>query len=719
MKISQHRNYRFFQSFQKIVQDLAISDSLLSFQRNHHQFDFKLEELTELRIKKGCFFSKLIIINGDHKCFVLKGYKNDQLQLFKQRAQQKIVNLISQSDCWQRFELAIERYGSNAVYFSSYQWQPLVELSQLFTRLEPLGLNSEHFTDPSQKYLLKLAKIFTSDRVSDLGRRAHNKNVVVELLNRYKPFFDRIEKMPLTNKQRIACLTDDDHTLVNAGAGSGKTATLVAKAGYIIQSDLAQADEILILAFGNKAAEEMSERLGKQLPSVAAKIQVSTFHGLGKEVIAQCSQSKLSLADFAINKPQLVKYIEHVVSQLEISNKQYAQLLADFYAIAEDNRSVVVRNSVNKSLIDLIIQFLSLYKEGSFSVDNLKAQLNLANGLDFSATEKHRIQLFLQLFEPILNSYEKYLTDNQCYDFSDMISKASSLINLHKYSHKFKYILVDEFQDISKGRANLLRSLLGQGSNTRLFAVGDDWQSIYRFNGADINLFTNFTETFISSSLVALDKTFRFNNKIHQLSSNFVLQNPQQTKKDITSHCNIRSKAFRVFDVQKESSLPPKNQKVDLTNEDQKVNYDEALQRSLNTLNSSMWKKKKRASVLIIGRYAYTNMSILSQCDLVNHNFNALDITYQTAHGSKGLEADYVIVVDVNIGSFPSIRENDPILDLVLGKKEPYLYAEERRLFYVALTRAKHFVYLLFDSSKESPFIEEVYQILSTNSEGV
>jgi DNA helicase-4 len=347
--------------------------------------------------------------------------------------------------------------------------------------------------------------------------------------------------------------------------------------------------------------------------------------------------------------------------------------------------------------IELIQRFLGLYKEDGHSVEEILARITPEQ------YDIERTQAFLALFEPILYSYQEHLHETDTVDFSDMIALAVEIVENGKFFHSYNHILVDEFQDISGGRAKLLKALLASKPNMRLFAVGDDWQSIYRFTGADVALFTAFNKSFSPSTAVPLDKTFRFNNKIQNVSSQFVMANPGQLKKEITTHAQIDVPALRLVDIKqniKPSHLSIKVQKQQA--------YQQALQRSLNTFNKRAQQKNERLSVLLIGRYRKENMQMLTDFDVDKLSYNFLDINYVTAHASKGLEADYVVVLGVETGSFPSSRKNDELIDLVLPQKESYLYAEERRLFYVALTRAKHFIYILFDSDKGSPFLTEI-----------
>jgi len=251
------------------------------------------------------------------------------------------------------------------------------------------------------------------------------------------------------------------------------------------------------------------------------------------------------------------------------------------------------------------------------------------------------------------------------------------------YHSEFKYILVDEFQDMSYGRFRLLKALLDQNPSAKLFCVGDDWQSIYRFTGGDISIMTDFDRYFDPSERLDLDKTFRFDNKLCDFSTKFILKNPNQIKKRLTSD--------------KESVDPSVTLLWNETDED-------TISEILTRIDSS---EEKKAQVFIIGRYNHQKPSNLPQ---LRKKYPKLNINYTTAHSSKGKQSDYVIVIGLTSQgyAFPSQIEDDPVLDLVLAKKEQILNAEERRLFYVAVSRAKKHVYLVASRNNPSTFACEI-----------
>jgi DNA helicase-4 len=853
MKLKLSNLYEFWFRICQIHVSVELSSTDIVIDKGGVETHISLNDIELFEIRKGWFSNRLIIQCAGESLFVLRGYKSEQLNKFKSQFIESLLALVASSERWRFFQTSMEQLVNRDVYLSSYEWEPIAQLHKLVAKFTQLRINVSQLINPIHKAVFEQAQKLSSDDVSELGRELHNQSVVPILLDKYKVFFETVEKLPLTEKQRVACVTNDDHNLVIAGAGTGKTSTLVGKAGFLIEADIAKPKNVLMLAFGNKAAKEMNDRIRERIPNVAEDIKASTFHALGNDIVANFGGYKKAVTSFVEQPYLFTQFVSNTIDSLAEADSQYKALLVTYfsslgtpgkseldfesiddyheflsscrlitlkgewvksvgelrianyltlngivyeyeanykfdtksvarrqyqpdfylpesdlyieylglnenfetapfvdqesyledlawkrelhaskdtkmvelysYQLIQGKLSICLEEALTENLvavnpiplneifeqlktenetmwsgfIELIQRFLGLYKEGGYSVETI---------LESITSEQYDIErtnAFLALFEPILYSYQEHLVDTDTVDFSDMISLAVEIVESGKFFHSFTHVLVDEFQDISGGRAKLLKALLASKPNMRLFAVGDDWQSIYRFNGADIALFTEFNRSFSPSTAVPLDKTFRFNNKIHLVSSQFVMTNPGQLKKEIATHAQIDVPALRLVDIKQDltpSSLSIKEQKREA--------YQLALQRSLNTFNKSAQQKDERLTVLLIGRYRKENMQMLSGFDIDKLHYTFLDIRYVTAHASKGLEADYVVVLGVESGSFPSAKENDELIDLVLPTKETYLYAEERRLFYVALTRAKHFIYVLFDSDQGSPFLAEI-----------
>ncbi len=270
-------------------------------------------------------------------------------------------------------------------------------------------------------------------------------------------------------------------------------------------------------------------------------------------------------------------------------------------------------------------------------------------------------------------------------DFESMIRDATATVRDRTYLSPFRYILVDEFQDISVGRANLIKALCEQNVASQLFAVGDDWQSIYRFAGSDISVMGRFDRYFGATARSDLSTTYRCNQELVDISGKFIAANPAQLSKRVRGTRHRNEKAVYI-------GRPSKN-------------ITDLLHESLLRIQ----REAKSANVLVLGRYQHNRPENWVELE---EAFDSLTLRYRTVHSAKGLESDYVVIVGLSAGmyGFPSEIEDDPLLDLVLAEKEPFVHAEERRLFYVALTRARHAVFLLAPEAKCSSFVEELEQ---------
>ena len=302
------------------------------------------------------------------------------------------------------------------------------------------------------------------------------------------------------------------------------------------------------------------------------------------------------------------------------------------------------------------------------------------------AGDRFRAQAFLAVFEPIFERYQKSLSRRDEIDFHDMINKATKHVEAGRFLSPFRYILVDEFQDISPGRARLLKALLDQSPTAQLFAVGDDWQSIFRFAGSDIAIMREFGDHFGHTEQTYLETTFRCADRIAEVATKFVLSNPAQIRKKVRSTRRADGPSVHV-------GLPAEDLSL--------------LEEALDMIGADAANHGEKSTVLLLGRYGHTRPKHMSE---LRKRHPELDLTYMTVHGSKGLEADYVVVLGLRAGKygFPAEIADDPLIDLVLPAAETHPHAEERRLFHVAMTRARRAVFLLADRGAPSSFVQEL-----------
>lgn len=374
---------------------------------------------------------------------------------------------------------------------------------------------------------------------------------------------------------------------------------------------------------------------------------------------------------------------------------------------------IELQNPLLNSFVDLLASFITQYKSSGKSLlpggfSNLY-HLNESN----PPYRRERIAKFLSIAETVYNKYQDTLAKNGEIDFEDMINNACAVLRSNKCNPfvdqkygTYKYVIVDEFQDISAQRMELIQ-LICKKSGAKLFCVGDDWQSIYRFSGSDLSNIISFRKTYPNSKILPLSYTYRYSQQLSNISSNFIQKNPRQIEKKIISK-KYHSKPVVIVETYGDQ-FP---YILEILNEIAKTKANASvyiLGRYKNDENSikfsSLWKKYGSIDLSLIYDDNQRNFS-----SIVRRRWPELDVKFYTIHSSKGLEADYVIVLNCNDDKrgFPSKIESDPVMNLVLPLKDKFPYEEERRLFYVALTRARNKVFLLANAESPSDFVLEI-----------
>lgn len=338
----------------------------------------------------------------------------------------------------------------------------------------------------------------------------------------------------------------------------------------------------------------------------------------------------------------------------------------------------------------LLLQSVNLYKSNFLYDSGFE---KILNNFEFkNIYQKFRTILFLEICKEAFLFCKSEVQKQGKIDFDYMILKTIEIIN-DQENYKYKYVLVDEFQDISWTRLKFLKKILEHG-NSKIFAVGDDWQSIYRFAGSDVNVFLNFAEEFEDVKINKISMTYRNSQEMQTIMQKFILKNKQQIEKTIKSSLHEKNPIKIIYD----------NNKSDA--------FKKALS-EINQINPS-------SKILILGRNRYDVETILSediqmkkvnnQIALSSTTFNKFKMTFKTIHKSKGLEEDYVILIngENKKDGLPNKMEDDKIINIFLPKKDQYDFAEERRLFYVAITRAKKVAYVLSNINNPSIFVKEI-----------
>ena len=334
-----------------------------------------------------------------------------------------------------------------------------------------------------------------------------------------------------------------------------------------------------------------------------------------------------------------------------------------------------------KAFIRLVVTFITLVKSSCKSVKEVLRQAK-------DADDERSMFIIKNIFQPVYELYLQALNETKQIDFTDAILQATEICRtLHPV--EYDYIIVDEFQDISIDRYNFLKVLREGNPPAKLYCVGDDWQSIYRFSGSDMSLFNQFPEYFGTTEINKIETTYRFGEPLVSMSSRFIQRNKAQIQKNIHSF-NPEMKTELEFHAY------------------ERREYCNTIGRLIASIPSGR-------SIFLLGRYSFDDyyLSFMYQSVKEGNRFYYLiggrKIEFLTVHKSKGLEADYVILLQCNKDTygFPSLVSDDPVLNYVLTKSDQFPYGEERRLFYVAITRAKVKTVVLYDKRFPSLFVDE------------
>ncbi len=458
----------------------------------------------------------------------------------------------------------------------------------------------------------------------------------------------------LDKEQTKAALTNKVNTLIIAGAGSGKSLTMVGKIKYLVKYQNIKLDEILCLTFTNEASKSLELKIKQELN---LDYKVYTFHKLALEII------KNNNLNYIIAPSDLLKYlIDEIFSSL--INKDYFKHL--FFNQNYEN-SYYFENYKK-----IIHRFISLYIANFYDTKYFNNIIKKASKKDLN---------YLLIIKKI---YDMYILEKQSQgliDFDDMIYIATKLVKENNFNYNYKYIIIDEYQDTSTVRENLVKEIKNK-TKALLTVVGDDFQSIYRFSGCNLNNFLNFTKHFYPTKKLYLKNTYRNSQELIHVAGSFIMQNKNQIYKKLKSSKSLSKPLIILYyhDISKDFI------------------------KALKLINSP--------KLLILGR---NNNDIYHVIDskFINNNLITYDnnyIYYKTIHKAKGLEEDNVLIINLtnNINSLPTKIKDEHILKYVLLTKDIYPYEEERRLFYVALTRTKNYCYLFVNKNNPSIFIKEL-----------
>lgn len=322
-----------------------------------------------------------------------------------------------------------------------------------------------------------------------------------------------------------------------------------------------------------------------------------------------------------------------------------------------------------KKFISFCDSYIKYIKIKDIDIENIK-------------TSNIKEEIFIKFIKKLYIYYTNYLKENNLIDFEDMINNATNSIDKTNY----KYIIIDEYQDISYQRFLLIKKI-SDTSNSKIIAVGDDFQAIYSFSGSEVNLFLDFKKILGYCSLSFITNTYRNSKELIDIAGSFVMQDKSQIKKELNSSKHLK---YPIILVKYKNCIT-------------KLNY----------CISKIVEEYPNKNILILGRYNFDINPYLGKYFKLENNkvksllYPNLDIKFLSVHSSKGLGYDNVIIINCNslVYGFPSNVKTDDLLNLISIKSD---ILEERRLFYVALTRTKNKVYILYDEKYKSPFVSEI-----------
>ena len=328
-------------------------------------------------------------------------------------------------------------------------------------------------------------------------------------------------------------------------------------------------------------------------------------------------------------------------------------------------------------LADLTTKAIGLMRTMNHDVNSLRTSLMDSGNRSLLAA--------IDVLEPLLMCFEKHLEKNSTVDFNSMINDAIKIIKKPDFVSPYKVIMVDEYQDISGPRAGILKALQERDPELVIYGVGDDRQAIFRFTGSDLSLTYNFFDEFGEGKRESLDETYRFNDKINKVATKFISENKRQSSTDFIAKQVDDARVHIVRTTEKEQ------------------------QDKLNDVINWILNNHGSCSILLLNRYGYKKPKYFDELRRTYKNKN-IEIEFATCHSSKGREADFVVLMGMEKGpnGFPAEKIEHPLIEFLLPDLEAFEYAEERRLFYVALTRAKQRVFILSNEQFCSDFVKEI-----------
>ncbi len=510
---------------------------------------------------------------------------------------------------------------------------------------------------------------------TEKGLTAINQQRMQSALIEWSARFDDFESKNLGREQREAVLLNQDHNLVLASAGTGKTSILVARACYLIESEQVIPEHVLIVSRQDDHALAIEKRLIAQKHS---GVQSSTFHDLGIHIIETVTEEPAKISPLSVPGEARDKWLSSVLVA-QWKNNESATLwqrhLTHWRIPGMRSDMSMLQLSRHEPLTDWIWQVMALISQRNLDHDGLLLDIERRA----PETQKLRIKSELALIWPCYQAYCEHLSEHNQMDFNTMLMKAAELVDSGEFFIPWKTVMIDDYQDIEQCELMLLSALCTGtplDKKPTLFAVGDEWLSVDGVKGNNHDITKRFIERFSDITSSPLTTAYRFHDKITKVSSEF---------------------------MERQSTLPSRQIKGCGSAEEDGVTL--LAQPLMEAELSLLAGKNTPLSVLFIGRQAEQIPEKLAQWQ---KRWPHLSLEFVTCVESRGLETDYVFILDVNQRVFPAEDREKGLLNCLQARDERTIETQERRLFYTALTRAKKHVWVCADTVNASSFINEL-----------
>ncbi|KMJ45972.1 DNA helicase IV [Xenorhabdus khoisanae] len=643
-----------------------------------HQYLIPFNQLIGIQCKRGIVWGELEFELPEGKVVRLHGTEWQQTQHFYHYLLKE----------WQKWSLDMSDVSAdvlaaqmNEIHKIGQQdrWLKIAELTSLQQQIQetfqalPLPLQRiAQFENCREDYQICLDWLYEGEKTI----QTMNQRWMDRVLAQHEEFFRTIETSPLNRSQCQAVINGEKNILVSAGAGSGKTSVLMARTGWLLLRQQALPEQILLLAFDRQAAGQMNERIQERLGT--KEVKAKTFHALALHIIQQGNNKETKISELEIDAQKrrsfLIQEWQKQCGEKKAQAKGWREWLNEELDWQLPEGEYWHDNQLTDSLSVRLERWLGLMRMHGGSQKEMIEQAPAAYADLF--------QKRIRLMAPLLKAWKSALKSEGATDSSGLIHQAVNILQKGRFISPWKHILIDEFQDISPLRFKLLAALKAQNKQSHLFAVGDAWQAIYRFSGAELTLITAFPTYFGDGTECTLDMTYRFNDRIGEIANRFVQQNPHQLAKPLNSLIKGNKKSVVI--------LP-----------------EEQLEALLNKMSGNVTKQE---TILLLARYHHLKPELLKKASTRWPN---LQIEFMTIHAAKGQQAEYVIILGLHQGKdgFPAPARESVIEQVLLPQPEDFPDAEERRLLYVALTRAKKQVWLMQEPKNPSIFIHQLLQL--------